>query len=611
MSRLAEIYRQEKKSGGGLTSTITKRLGEKIDPRQMLDSSGIIATMFPGLKPYSATPKKTLSTASSMPSISLGAGELSLISEATKITAKNSIVLPSMARDMFLVKQNIIKLVKTTGIKPQTRSGDFLSRQFAREAAFEQQMATMGRKAGSVGASGGIEQETGGSFLDKIGAIFGFPMFGKKAPVPSTPQPKGQYRDPKTGRFAKRPPPATAASRLGGLSTTLARALPFLSSALLPVLGIAGLAGLLVYLIKNDKGKGLSSDDIDKDNLDFTPDQQITASSFNTPGTDDEIRKARENMRASDNPDVRAAAAKLDVTNPLPTISPSPQPIITQPQPNVSPVPSNVVTSGSGSPIMTGAGVPLTTGESMSPTQDLSIGDAINKATAVTGVSAQTLAIFGQLESGLGKIVENKLSSARGPFQFIESTWLTMLQKYGKKHGYDPSSMTREEQLNLRYNNRASAIMAAEYTKENAATLGINPSDPTSVDKLYLAHFLGPGGAKRVLSGEGLTEQQKAIVMKYNPNITTGSKEEFLQFAKSKTAEAARVSAVQRIATSGATIASASTAAADARQATGGRGSVAIDNSQRTTVAAAPTAGRPASAYDKDIVDALMGSTYA
>lgn len=169
MSRLAEIYRQERKSGGGLTSTITKRLGEKIDPRQMLDSSGIIATMFPGLKPYSATPRKTPSIASSMASISSGAGELSLIAQATKITAKNTLAMPAMARDMFLMKQNIIKLVKATGKKPQTKSGDFLSRQFAREAAFEQQMASMGRKAGSVGASGGIEQEDGGSFLDKIG----------------------------------------------------------------------------------------------------------------------------------------------------------------------------------------------------------------------------------------------------------------------------------------------------------------------------------------------------------------------------------------------------------------------------------------------------------
>ena len=297
--------------------------------------------------------------------------------------------------------------------------------------------------------------------------------------------------------------------------------------------------------------------------------------------------------------------------------SPTPTPAPAAPATATAATPSAIsgqVTSGSGSPIMTGSGLPLTSGES-SPTQDLSIGDAINTAASATGVSAQTLAIFGQLESGLGKVVENKLSSAKGPFQFIDSTWLAMMQKYGKKYGYDVSSMSREEQLKLRFNNRLSALMAAEYTKENAAALNLNPSDPTNVDKLYLAHFLGPGGAKKVLSGEGLSEKQKEAVMKYNPNIKTGSKEEFLQFAGGKTAQAAKVSAVQQIAgkapSTGSAVATASTTVADARQATGGGGSVVVDNSQRTTMAAAPTAGRPASAYDKDIVDALMGSTYA
>jgi hypothetical protein len=153
MSRLAEIYKQEKKSNDGLGSDMIKRMGEKIDPRQMLDASGVIATMFPGLKPYSATKQKTSSATSSMPSISSGSGELSLISEATKITAKNTLAMPAMARDMHLVKQNIIKLVKSFGGKPQTKSGDFFNRQQARESAFEGKMGALGKLGGSIGAS--------------------------------------------------------------------------------------------------------------------------------------------------------------------------------------------------------------------------------------------------------------------------------------------------------------------------------------------------------------------------------------------------------------------------------------------------------------------------
>jgi hypothetical protein len=658
-SRLAEIYKQEKIEGRGITSAVVKRLGEKLNPRQIFDRSGVVTTMFPALKSYRATPEqaKTPTAPSSLPSLSMDTNQLSLITEATKITAKNSIVLPSMARDMFLMKQNIIKLVKATGKKPQTKDGDFLSRQFAREAAFEQQMASMGRKSGSVGVNNrdGDGQEAGGSFLDKIGAIFGFPTFRKNPPVPSTSQPKqpkGQYRDPKTGRFAKRPPPATTVSRLGGLTTTLARALPFLGTTLAPVLGIAGLAGLFYHMIKKDTGQGLTTDDINQETgLNFTPEQSAKVNQ-SSPATNDELRKARENMRASDDPDVRAAAAKLDITNPLParrvdnqiaanqtpvspsTPAPAPAPAPAPSQAGVrrvdnqiaanqtpvspstpAPVPTNVVRSGFGEPIMTGFGGYLTSGEtSTTPTQDLSIGDAINNAASTTGVPAQTLAIFGQLESSLGKNVIAQTSTARGPFQFIEKTWLSMLKKYGKEYGYDPSSMTREEQLNLRYNNRASAIMAAELAKENSKILGINPSDPTNVDELYLAHFLGPDRAKNVLSGKGLSEEQKASIMKSNPNIKTGSKEEFLQFAQGRTAQAAKVAAVRQIVAAapatGAMVASASTSVADGRRSSGGGGNVVVDASQKTTLASAPTTEKPASAYDKDIVDAIVSSAY-
>ena len=614
MSRLAEIYRQEKKSGGGVGGAISKRLGEKIDPRQMLDSSGIIATMFPGLKPYSATKQKTPSSTSSMPSISSGSGELSLISEATKITAKNTLAMPAMARDMHLVKQNIIKLVKSSGGKPQTKSGDFFNRQQARESAFEGKMKAIGKVGGSVGAS-------------NLTSILGTKRDGKS---------------PSSALFVK----DSGGLDVGDMLPSLLKgaALPTLLTGMLSVLGPlllagGGLALLGALFVKLYKSKGAFVDEEESKRIDDIAktgglagqkdeqDRRKKLSEYDR--TKLEIADYQKNMNegeklgemqlagfAKRGADSAKAVDEYKKANnigqtPAPTPSPS-TPAATATA--ATPMPGNTVTSGSGSPIMTGSGLPLTSGES-SPTQDLSIGDAINTAASATGVSAQTLAIFGQLESGLGKVVENKLSSAKGPFQFIDSTWLAMMQKYGKKYGYDVSSMSREEQLKLRFNNRLSALMAAEYTKENAAALNLNPSDPTSVDKLYLAHFLGPGGAKKVLSGEGLSEKQKEAVMKYNPNIKTGSKEEFLQFAGGKTAQAAKVSAVQQITskapTTGSTVASASTAAADARQATGGGGSVAIDNSQRTTVASAPAAGRPASAYDKDIVDALVGSSFA
>jgi len=64
--------------------------------------------------------------------------------------------------------------------------------------------------------------------------------------------------------------------------------------------------------------------------------------------------------------------------------------------------------------------------------------------------------------------------------------------------------------------------------------------------------------------------------------------------------------------TKGTAVAAASTAVAEGqRTSSGSSGSVVVDNSQRTTVASAASSGKPASAYDKDIVDALMSSSYA
>lgn len=584
MSRLAEIYKQEKQSGAGIGSAVGKRLGERLDPRQIFDRSGIIATMFPALRSYSATkPMKGTATTPNAPTpaLSLDASAFSDISAASKMTAKNTMILPAMARDMNLMRQNIAKIVKLQGGTSATKADMFFRRAAERESMFESAFSKMSRKSGSVGFTAGGSKTRDGQTKDTA-------LYVETVGI----------SDALLGALGGA---AAAGGIKGKLSGALAKALPFLASATLPVLGIAGLAGLLYFLIKKDSGEEKTVDEL-KDEGGYTPEQRAVAAPPVAVASDAELVKARENMRASEDPTIRAAAAELDRTSPLPITT----------TPTVTPEP----VSGMDHPSAGAAMMPSvsTTTTPTTPSQDFSIGGAITNAAAVTGVPAQTLAIFGQLESGLGKIVDNKLSTAKGPFQFIESTWLSMMQKHGKKYGYDPSTMTRQEQLDLRYNNRASALMAAEYTKENAAKLQINPADPANVDELYLAHFLGPEGAKRVLSGQGLSEKQKANVLKYNPNIKTGSNEEFLQFASGKTAQAAKVSAVQQIAgtpSSGAVVASASTTVADGQRTTGGSSNVVVDNSQRTTVASSPSAGKPASAYDRDIIDALVGTSYA
>ena len=58
MASLADIYKSEKKQGGGLVSALGKSMKESFDPRNLLDQEGLMVSMFPSLKGYEAIPKK-------------------------------------------------------------------------------------------------------------------------------------------------------------------------------------------------------------------------------------------------------------------------------------------------------------------------------------------------------------------------------------------------------------------------------------------------------------------------------------------------------------------------------------------------------------------------
>jgi hypothetical protein len=609
MSRLAEIYKQEKKSGGGLTSTITKRLGEKIDPRQMLDSSGIIATMFPGLKPYSATSRKTPSVASSMPSISSGAGELSLIAQATKITAKNTLAMPAMARDMFLMKQNIIKLVKSSGGKPQTKSGDFFNRQQARESAFEGKMKAIGKVGGSVGAS-------------NLTSILG------------------------TKRDGQSPGSALFVKDSGGLdvsdmlpSLLKGAALPTLLTGLLGVLGPlllagGGLALLGALFVKLYKSKGAFVDEEESKRIDDIAktgglagqkdeqDRRKKLSEYERTKLD--IADYEKNMNegqklgemqlegfAKRGTDSAKAVDEYKKSNNIgQTLAPTPAPAAPAATATAAtPMPENTVTSGSGSPIMTGSGLPLTSGES-SPSK---VSGSIPSGSGIP-IDYQSYAQkIGEKESR-GKYDAVNTLGYLGKYQFgaLALQDMKLVKKGTSLKGLDdPANWNIEGGKKAFLNNpQLQEDTMVKYTKQNFATLNrigvINNKSSQQEIAGYLAasHLLGPGGAQELAQGKVGSDAYGTSSATY---FKVGSATQGIGSGGTSAVASAPAAAP----TSGVTIASASTAAADARQATGGGGSVAIDNSQRTTVASAPATGRPASAYDKDIVDALVGSSFA
>jgi transglycosylase-like protein with SLT domain len=141
---------------------------------------------------------------------------------------------------------------------------------------------------------------------------------------------------------------------------------------------------------------------------------------------------------------------------------------------------------------------------------------AIRQASQATGTSFSYLLATAQVESGLNPHAGASTSSARGLFQFVEQTWLGTIKKAGPTLGYgryadaitrtasghyevqDPA--LRSEILKLRNNPTVNAVMAGAFTKANASYLAQKLGREPSEGELYIAHFLGAGGAARLIS---------------------------------------------------------------------------------------------------------------
>jgi hypothetical protein len=117
----------------------------------------------------------------------------------------------------------------------------------------------------------------------------------------------------------------------------------------------------------------------------------------------------------------------------------------------------------------------------------------IDKASEMVGVDPKLMATMAAIESGFRATVKAGTSSATGLYQFISGTWKTMVKKYGAKYGIDASTPPTDP--------RANALMGAEFIKENAKALSGVKANLTDTD-LYLAHFLGAGGAKQFLKSD-------------------------------------------------------------------------------------------------------------
>lgn len=165
---------------------------------------------------------------------------------------------------------------------------------------------------------------------------------------------------------------------------------------------------------------------------------------------------------------------------------------------------------------------PTIAGQRLSPEVMQSLRDAASK----TGVDYEFLVAQASVESGFRGGAQARHSSAAGLFQFTGATWLRMMHDHGAKYGYGDLARrlkisphggvtasdkeTEARILDLRSDDRLSALFAAEYAKANGTRLEAVTGHKATAAELHLAHLLGPNGAIRFLKAHENNEKQAA-----------------------------------------------------------------------------------------------------
>jgi hypothetical protein len=166
---------------------------------------------------------------------------------------------------------------------------------------------------------------------------------------------------------------------------------------------------------------------------------------------------------------------------------------------------------------------------------------AIKQAANTTGASFHYLLATAKMESDFNPAAGASTSSAQGLYQLIEQTWLATVKEAGGQVGYgqyadaisktssgdyvvvDPAA--RRDIMKLRDDPVASSAMAGVLTQSNSFQLtgkiGRRPTDA----ELYMAHFMGVGGAARLINSA--VDDPQASAPRMFPNAAAANRSIF------------------------------------------------------------------------------------
>ena len=169
------------------------------------------------------------------------------------------------------------------------------------------------------------------------------------------------------------------------------------------------------------------------------------------------------------------------------------------------------------------------------------IAGSIKQAASTTGASFEYLLATAKMESNFNPKAAASTSSARGLFQFIDQTWLGTVKEAGAHLGYgkyadaitkNPSGSysvsdpdARAAIMKLRDDPEAASSMAAVLTQSNSFKLtgkiGRRPTDA----ELYMAHFMGVGGAGKLI--QNAEDNPNASAARMFPNAAAANQSIF------------------------------------------------------------------------------------